>query len=129
MKPLSVLVIDPEPTFREQLRLFVRGRPEVGAVYAVPTADEALQHAAQAPPDVILADLLVPLRHGLAMISTLRQRFPATPLIVLSIHDEPVYRRAATEAGAAVFIHKMLTAEALPAALRAVTQTLDEQAR
>ena len=56
--------------------------------YDVQTAADgqaALDHVAQEPPDLIIADVMMPRRDGRSLLQTLRRRGVAIPVVLLSV--------------------------------------------
>ena len=80
-----VLVVDDSFDVRDSLR-----RALGYAGYAVAVAangGEALQAVAQAPVDLIILDVLMPMLDGLDTCRALRSRGDATPVLVLTARD------------------------------------------
>jgi two-component system secretion response regulator SsrB len=86
----------------------VRGLLETAFGTVVMVADKAslLEAAARLRPEVAVIDLSLARDSGLGWLSTIRQRCPGLKVIVLSVHDEQIVRRAAMEAGADAFVLK-----------------------
>jgi two-component system chemotaxis response regulator CheY len=82
----------------------------------------ALEHIRRTPPDLILADMNMPQLNGMDMLKTLRAEGwkPTVGFITSERADEVV--SAAFAAGAAFFIIKPFTAEALKDALSRVLE-------
>lgn len=68
--------------------------------------DEALRHAEQAPPELVLINLELPGPNGIEATRELRRRFPSCQVVLMSVSDSEALRIAALEAGAAAFIAK-----------------------
>jgi DNA-binding NarL/FixJ family response regulator len=74
-------------------------------------------------PDLVVADLSLPCpskEAGLNLATRLKAKFPSLPLIVLSVHDDPVVVTAIQSAGAAGFVLKRAVAVDLIPAVREV---------
>ena len=87
---LRVLLADDEKEFVETLaeRLDLRGievRVALDGKAALTTLDEMA--AAEALPDVMVVDLLMPGMTGDAVLQQVRQKYPGLPVIVLTGHD------------------------------------------
>jgi two-component system secretion response regulator SsrB len=97
----------------------VRGLLETMFETVVMVADEPslLESAARLQPEMVVVDVSLARNGSLHWIKGLRERCPHLKLIVLSVHDEPSVRRAATEAGADGFVLKRAIAtDLLPTA-------------
>lgn len=83
------------------------GNYEVIPAYSGKQGLEYLQ-AAEAPPDVIVSDLLMPEMDGIALIKAVRSNpdWSKIPFIVMSAFDSPEDQLSAIEAGADAFLVK-----------------------
>jgi len=80
--PLRLLVVDDEPSLRTTLSLVLR---ESG--YDVRSAGNgfsALSEIRNAVPDILISDLYMPGMSGFELLSVVRRRFPAIPVIAMS---------------------------------------------
>jgi DNA-binding NarL/FixJ family response regulator len=73
-------------------------------------------------PDVILADISMPLLNGLDAIRQIRSRRPDAKVIVLTMHKEPELAAEALRAGALGYMLKISPLEELIGAIRQVAQ-------
>ncbi|HOC39155.1 MAG TPA: response regulator [Thermodesulfobacteriota bacterium] len=67
---------------------------------------QALQIIQESQPQLIFMDINLPGENGLTLTRTVKERAPATRVIVLTSYDTPEYREAATRAGADAFVVK-----------------------
>ena len=74
-----ILVVDDERSVQESLRMLFKLECDVDVAS---NADEALARVAAAPPDLILLDLVMPGRGGLALLRELRERNLDLPVVV-----------------------------------------------
>jgi DNA-binding NarL/FixJ family response regulator len=78
--------------------------------------EDGLRLARELRPDVVLMDIAMPRLNGLEATRQIKAAQPETKVIVLTIHDEAPYRKAARESGADAFLaKKMVVAELIPA--------------
>lgn len=73
-------------------------------------------------PDVILLDIKLPDSNGLKGIHLLKQKWPLSPILILSSQDEPETVRQALERGASSFISKAKTANEIVNAIQLILQ-------
>jgi CheY-like chemotaxis protein len=90
--PLTVLVVDDEPSIREFLTDVL-----AGAGYVVRTAAHgraALIDVEAVPPDLVLSDVFMPELDGWSLAAELRRRFPTIQVVMMSAYrpDFPVGR-------------------------------------
>ena len=105
-----VLVVDDEPGVQESLRMLLKQECEVVTAASV---DEALRLVAQAPPDLILLDLVMPGRSGFDLFAELAQQAAPPPVIVLSGTRTIATAVEAMKLGAADYLTKPFEVEAL----------------
>jgi DNA-binding NarL/FixJ family response regulator len=67
---------------------------------------EALDHAEQGVPDLVLMNLELPGPNGIEATRELHRRCPACPVIIMSVNDSEALRSAALGAGAVAFVSK-----------------------
>lgn len=77
------------------------------------TVDDALDQLETAACDLVVTDLTLPGRDGIALVRELKRRQPGLPVLVITGHDEDAFARAAQRAGAAGFLIKQTLVETL----------------
>ncbi|MGD9893426.1 MAG: response regulator transcription factor [Dehalococcoidia bacterium] len=81
--PPSILIVDDEPSIRDFLAFVLEY--EGFRVSTAGNGQEALDLAKQAPPDVVLTDLMMPVVDGYALINGLREeQVPVRAIIAMS---------------------------------------------
>lgn len=113
--PARVLLIEDELPIRR----FV-GAAVSSAEYAldeVGNGEQALKHAAQAPPDLVILDLGLPDMDGQEVIRRLREWLTA-PIIVLSARDQEQQKITALDNGADDYLTKPFSTPELLARMR-----------
>src|SRR6478736_5403146 len=98
-----VLLVEDELPIRKFVSVALEG--ENFHLDAVGTAQQALQHAAQQPPDVVILDLGLPDMDGQEVIRRLRE-WLAAPIIVLSARDQDQEKIKALDNGADDYLTK-----------------------
>jgi DNA-binding NarL/FixJ family response regulator len=86
-------------------------------VQGVESGEEALEHARNSRPDLVLMDLDLPGIDGLEATSRLKKQAPETAVVLLTMHDTPGHRLAAAGAGVAEYILKPEMEEHLEATI------------
>jgi len=84
------------------------------------TGAEAIVRITTVGLDLILLDLKLPDIDGVALLRRLKEVVPATPVLVISMHDDPPLVRRAVEAGAAGYALKGIGRRELVGAIHAV---------
>lgn len=88
--------------------------------FRVATKVEDLEREASEDLDLALIDLTMPGADGYQHIRSLREQFPALPVIVLSGVEDPEIMRASIELGALGFIPKAYSPDVMLSAIRLV---------
>jgi DNA-binding NarL/FixJ family response regulator len=129
-----LILVDDHKVVRAGLRGLFNQQPDLEVVGEADTSREALTLAERTQPDLVVLDLTLPGGGSLELISELVERGPLPRVLVLSMHDDPAYARAALGAGATGYVVKTVSEEDLLAAIRAVRRgkavvDLDDEAR
>lgn len=103
---VSVLLADDHPIVRQGLRHLLEMQPEFKVVGEASDGIAAAQMAERCRPDVMVVDLMMPGLNGLEVIRQVRQRSPATRIIVLSMHNNDAYVLQALKRGASGYVLK-----------------------
>ncbi len=120
---MSVLIADDDERFRGELRQLLAREPEVSVAEAR-DGDEALRLTREMRPSVVLMDITMPSVDGLEATRRIKALQPETKIIIVTVHAEEPYRRAARESGADGFlVKKTLTGELMPMIRRLVPQS------
>lgn len=113
LQPVSahVLVVDDDPDLLRLLSLRLRATGY--RVTAVDSAESALSRVAAERPDLVLSDVRLPGRDGLALFDALRERHPSLPVILLTAHGTIPDAVAATARGVFGYLTKPFDSQAL----------------
>ena len=122
MAKIRVLIADDHAILRAGLRLLINGQPDMEVVGEAADGHEALRQARQANPNVLTLDLTMPGGGGLKALEGLRLACPQTRVLVLTMHEDPSYLRAALAAGASGYVAKSAVDAELLAAIRSIAQ-------
>ena len=120
MNPLRLLLADDHTIVRQGLVSMLEDTGECRVVAEAADGYEALALAAQTLPDIVITDLSMPRLSGLEVVKRLRQTQPATPALVLTVHEEDEYILPVLRAGAQGFLNKDTTVAELRTALQAI---------
>jgi two-component system, NarL family, response regulator LiaR len=116
---LQVLLVDDHAMVRRGLATFLKAFDDLNLVGEAADGDEAVRRCAEAQPDVVLMDLVMPGLDGVAATRVIRERFPTVRVLALtSFQDEGLVQRA-LQAGAIGYLLKNVSADDLASAIRA----------
>jgi DNA-binding NarL/FixJ family response regulator len=103
---LTILLADAHQMVRHGLRLLLETHPDFTVVGEAGDGREVLALVERIRPQVLLVELMLPGLHGLEVIRMLRQRFPATRVVVLSPQADTASIQEALHHGAAGYVHQ-----------------------
>lgn len=117
-----VLLADDHPMLLDGLRKLLD--PDFEVVAAVMDGRELLASAQKLRPDLVIADISMPLVDGLEATRQLRTSVPGARVLILSVHADPSWVREAFEAGACGYLNKASAPEEIGTAVREVLKGL-----
>jgi DNA-binding NarL/FixJ family response regulator len=120
--PLTVLLADDHPMFREGVRYTLAREPDLRVVGEAATGTEALRLAAELDPDVVVMDIAMPELGGLAATQRLAERGARARVLVLTMSEDDESVFAALRAGAGGYLVKGADPDQVVSAVRAVAQ-------
>lgn len=103
---MRVYLVEDSPLIRERLRRMLSeldGAEIVGEAEDARTATESILNTR---PDVVLLDIRILGGSGIEVLQAIKQKRPATVVIVLTNYPYPLYRQKSLEAGADYFFVK-----------------------
>ena len=106
MNNIKVLIADDHHDFRKVVHDFLDRLPNVSVVGEATDGHDAVRKVENLFPDVVLMDISMPLMNGIEATRIIKQRWPATKVLIATNHDDPMYRKQALEARADGFILK-----------------------
>jgi two-component system, NarL family, nitrate/nitrite response regulator NarL len=127
-KPIRLLLVDNQPAVRRGLRMRFALEPDLEVIGEAGDATEAISLAQTLGPDVVLMDVDISGIDGILAIAMLRQVAQRSTVVIFTLYDDAAMRARVREAGAAAFVAKHQTEEALLVAIRraAVKQKKEE---
>lgn len=120
MAKIRVLLADDHAVLRAGLKMLVNHQQDMEVVAEAGTFREAIRLASIAKPDVDTLDLTMPDGNGIDYIEQICRAWPLAKVLVLTMHDDPAYLRAALCAGASGYVVKKAADTELLGAIRAV---------
>lgn len=121
-KSISILIVDDQDLIRQAINMYLEQEPDLRVVGYAENGTEALKQIELLAPDIAIVDLEMPDMDGLTTIKIIRDRFPATKILILSSHDDQQHINQAIEAGAKGYLVKGTPAKELANALRSLNK-------
>lgn len=117
---IRVLIADDHPLFREGVAHSLAAEPDIALVGQAASGEEALSLARDLLPDVLLLDIAMPGKGGLAAAAELAAACPATKIIMLTVSEHEDDLLSAFKAGARGYVLKGVSARDLANVVRTV---------
>ena len=117
-----VLVADDHPLFREGMVQLIERESDLCCCGQTDSIVATETTVARLKPDLLVLDLRLKDGDGLALIKSLRGRFPDLLILVVSEHDENLYAERALRAGAKGYLMKAEAAHEVRNAIRTTLQ-------
>jgi len=125
---VRVVIADDHALTRRELARAVDGHPLLRVVGQAADGDEAVALARALDPDVVLLDIRMPGLDGLQAARRIRSESNAA-VVLISAYSDALYEAAADEAGAAAYLAKSVSEDALVAAVLAAAPNTGASAR
>lgn len=122
MPGIRVFIADDHAVLRAGLKLLINAQADMEVVGEAGDGPAAVRGAQTTAPHVVLLDLSMPGARSMQTIEQLVRTAPKARVLVLTMHDDPAYSRAALLAGASGYIVKKAADVELLTAIRAVHQ-------
>ncbi|MCL4261994.1 MAG: response regulator transcription factor [Anaerolineae bacterium] len=120
--PVRVMIVDDHAIVREGLTMLLNEEADIEVVGEARDGAEAVLRVANLKPDVILMDLAMPEMDGIAATAQIRQKYPASQVLVLTSFAEDQRVPDAIQAGAIGYLLKDVLKADLLNAIQAAAQ-------
>jgi DNA-binding NarL/FixJ family response regulator len=123
MKELRILIADDHALMRRGTRALLRARRRGWRVVGeAVNGREAVEKAIKLKPDVAIVDISMPELDGVDVTRQIRKAVPDTKVLVLTMNESDQMVQRALAAGAQAYVLKSDLTEALPKAVKAVSE-------
>lgn len=119
-KKSRILLVDDYAIVRDGLTQLLQGEPDLTVCGEAASAEQALDVAAQARPDLAIVDISLGGANGIELIKNLKTLQPDLRILVLSMHDESHFAERALRAGASGYVMKREARDRIMEAIRTV---------
>ena len=120
MNKIRVLIADDHSVVRMGLAALLEAEDDIEVVGEAKNGDEAVSQSILLSPDVVVMDLVMPKKDGIAATTELRKKLPSAKVLVLTSYSTSDSIAHAIDAGAAGALMKSAENETLIEAIRSI---------
>jgi DNA-binding NarL/FixJ family response regulator len=120
MAEIRILLIEDHVITRQGIRELLKQEKDIEVVGETGSGEEGVQLATSLLPNLILMDVALPGINGVEATRQIKIKHPSLAVLVLSAYDDDEYVFALLDAGAAGYLLKTASGDALVEAIRAV---------
>jgi DNA-binding NarL/FixJ family response regulator len=117
---IRIIVADDHRIFRKGLKSLLSEKENIEVLAEADNGDEALKAAGKYKPEIVIMDIAMPKMDGIEATRKIRERFPNTEVVVLSMHAKKAYIDQVLKAGAKGYVLKDSDEENLLSAIDTV---------
>ena len=117
---IKVILADDHRIFRKGLKSLLSEKRNIEVLAEADNGDEALEAAKKYKPEIVVMDIAMPKMDGIEATRQIRERFPDTEVVILSMHAKKAYIDQVLKAGAKGYVLKDSDEENLLSAIDTV---------
>ena len=117
---IATMLVDDHTLVREGMRALLEDEADIEIVGDAKDGRQAVELALRLRPDVIVMDIAMPMLNGIEATRQILAALPTVRVLILSAHSDEEYVERVIELGAAGFVLKQSSLEALAGAIRMV---------
>src|SRR5690554_746978 len=103
---IKIVIVDDHSLIRIGLKSRIEPMVGMEVVGEASTARGLLENLGTWNPNVVILDISLPDKNGLAVLKQLKEEYPHIEILILSMHPEERYALRAYKAGAAGYLSK-----------------------
>jgi hemolysin D len=119
---IKILIVDDQLVIREKLQIALEKQPDFQVVGSAVDGDDAIRQVGLLNPDVVLLDIEMPGKDGLAAAAEIRSSFPGTRTVMLTSCDDVQSIRTALQNGAHGYLVKQQIDSSMMELIRSVSK-------
>lgn len=120
MSNIRLMLVDDHQVIRTGLKSFLQTQPDLEVVAEANNGQEAIEHALEIRPDIIIMDISMPTMDGLEATRRLKEVWPQVIILCLTVHEDKFYFMKMLEAGASGYLTKQAASDELVQAIHTV---------
>jgi DNA-binding NarL/FixJ family response regulator len=106
MEKITILIADDHTLVRETWSYMLNADPRFKVVAESRTGQEAIEHARETRPDVVIMDICMPGMSGIEATQQIRKFSPGSKILGVSLHTQPACVRKMMQKGAMGYVTK-----------------------
>ena len=119
---MNILICDDHKIVRDGLRQILAQHENIQLINEAATGDEALSMLGYANYDLLLLDISLPDQSGLVVLQQVKEKWPNTNVLMLSMHPQEQYAIRALKYGASGYLTKDAASEELMLAVKKIAE-------
>jgi two-component system, NarL family, invasion response regulator UvrY len=119
---MKILICDDHKIVREGLKKILQPVHDISLIEEAKDGTEVLNLLSNVTFDIIIMDISLPGRSGLEILQSVKERWPAVNVLMLSMHPEEQYAIRALKLGASGYLTKDSASEELLFAIKKVAE-------
>lgn len=122
----KILIVEDNKNVRRALHNWLRLSFTDCLVIEATTGEEAIELVSEQLPHVVIMDIELPEMNGITATEKIKSVLPSVPVIILTMHQDEIYRLNARTAGAIAYVTKNeISTELMPALEMALSKKED----
>ena len=117
---IKVILADDHRIFRKGLKSLLSEKKNIEVLAEADNGDEALEAVKKYKPEIVVMDIAMPKMDGIEATRQIREQFPDTEVVILSMHAKKAYIDQVLKAGAKGYVLKDSDEENLLSAIDTV---------
>jgi two-component system response regulator NreC len=122
MAKIKLLLVDDHAVVRSGLRMLLENEKDFIIVGEAGSGQEAVELTSQLSPNVVIMDITLPDMSGIEATRRLKQAYPKTSVVALTIHEDQQYFFEMLQVGASAYVPKRAAPDDLITAIHAVSR-------
>ncbi len=119
---MKILICDDHKIVREGLRQILQQLPGLTIIEEAANSDEAFELLKKDDFDIVLLDISLPGLNGIDVLQTVKEKWPSTNVLMLSMHLPEVYALRTIKLGASGYLTKDTATEELLTAVKKISK-------
>ncbi|MBE3652563.1 response regulator [Vibrio navarrensis] len=121
-RPIRIVIVDDHQVVLDGFMARLEIEPDIEVVGTASNGLEALDAVRRHKPDVVLMDISMPIMNGIEATRLIKEEFPESKILMLTMHDNREYIMKVMQEGAVGYMLKEISAEKMVQAIKTVNQ-------